>query len=253
VVIPLVPYLTFRKIEAGGIPFVRFPERHDANGVFFEGGQAALSSTQLYRTFQADAMVRDFTFSKALQGVIAVQARPPRLLFYRSDANLSSEEELHAVYPDTSNRLISPEGVAVDSRGFLYVADWARHKILIFRPDGLCVRAFGGFGENTAEDVGKPARFIYPMRIAIAEDADGVVVQGERFHRPIELFVSDRNGIHFIDDQGNYLSTVLYTPADKGSYSAMAAEGYGAACKLSAYNRRTGEILRLGGETQTVK
>jgi len=253
VVIPLVPYLSFRKIETGGIPFVSFPERHDANGVFFEGGQAALSATQLYRTFQSNGMVRDFTFSRAHQGVVAVQARPPRLLLFRSDANLSAEEELRAVYPDTSNRLKSPEGVAVDSRGFLYVADWARHKILIFRPDGLFLRAFGGFGENTAEDVGKPARFTYPMRIAIAEDADGVVVQGERFHRPLELFVSDRNGIHFIDEQGNYLSTVLYSAADKGAFSALAVEGYGASCKLSAYNRRTGEILRLGGEPQNVK
>jgi hypothetical protein len=253
VVIPLVPYLSFRKIEGGGIPFVRFPERHDANGVFFAGGQDALSASQLYRTFQSNVLIRDFTYSKAHQGVVAVQARPPRLLLYRSDANLSAEEELRAVYPDTSSRLVSPEGVAADSRGFLYVADWTRHKILVFRPDGLFIRAFGGFGENSADDVGKPARFTYPMRIAIAEDADGVVVQGERFHRPLELFVSDRNGIHFIDEQGNYLSTVLYSPAEKGSFSAMAVEGYGAACRLSAYNRRTGEILRLGGQTQTVK
>jgi hypothetical protein len=252
-VIPLVPYLSFRKIETGGTAFVRFPERYDANGVFFDGGQAALSSTQLYKTFQSNVMIRDFTYSKMHQGIVAVQARPARLMLFRSDANLSVEEELRTIFPDTSNRLVSPEGVAADSRGFLYVVDWAQHKILVFRPDGFFLRAFGGFGENTAEDAGKPARFNYPSRIAIAEDKDGVLVQGERYHCPLELFVSDRNGVHFIDEQGNYLSTVLYSPTEKGAFSALVAEGYGAACKLSVYNRRTGEVQRFGGEPQTVK
>ncbi len=253
VVIPLVPYLSFRKIEAGGTAFVRFPERHDANGVFFEGGQAALSSTHLYKMFQSNVMIRDFAYSRMHQGVVAAQARPARLVLFRSDANYSVEEELRTVFPDTSNRLVSPEGVAADSKGFLYVVDWSQHKILVFQPDGLFLRAFGGFGENAAEDVGKPARFSYPSRIAVAEDMDGVAVQGERYHRPIELFVSDRNGIHFIDGEGNYLSTVLYSPNEKGVFTALTAEGYGAACKLSVYNRRTGEVQRFGGETQSVK
>jgi hypothetical protein len=252
-VIPLVPVLSFHKIETGGPEFIRFPNRLDGNAVFFEGGEAAIGATALYRAFQSDVLYRDFAYSKMHQGVIVAQARPGRLLFYGSDANLSTAQEFKVSFPDTSNRLISPEGVAVDSRGNVYAVDWAQHKILVFRPDGFFLRSFGGFGENAAGDVGTPARFDYPCRIAIAEDPEGVTLAGDHFYRPLELFVSDRNGIHFIDDQGNYLSTVLYSAAEKGTFSALSVEGYGAACKLSVYNRRTGEVQRFGGEYQTVK
>jgi len=253
IVIPLVPVLSFHKIEAGGTAFIRFPYRLDGNAVFFEGGEAALGTTALYRAFQTDVLFRDFTYSKMHQGVIVTQARPGKLLFYGNDDNLTTAQEFKVNFPDTSNRLVSPEGVAVDTRGNVYVVDWAQHKILVFRPDGFFLRSFGGFGENASGDVGKPSRFNYPSRIAIAEDPEGVTLAGERFYRPLELFVSDRNGIHFIDDQGNYLSTVLYSPAEKGTFSALAVEGYGAACKLSVYNRRTGEVQRFGGELHTMK
>jgi hypothetical protein len=253
VIIPLVPYLAFRRSEGnGGVALVRFPGRLDGNAVFFEGGETALEATRFYRTFLSNVMYRDFAYSKSHQGYIAVNARSAKLTLYPSNANLSAEEEFNVSFPDTS-RLISPDGVAVDSKGNVYVVDWAQHKVFVFRSDGALLRSFGGFGENTAADVGKPARFSYPTRIAIAEDVEGIDVQGERFHGPIELFVSDRNGVHFLDDQGTYLNTVIYSTSDQGSLTALAVQGYGAASQLSVYNRRTGEVQRFSSETQAMK
>jgi hypothetical protein len=253
VVISLVPALSFVRTDArGGAGLMRFPDRLDGNAVFVPGGGAGLAATELARVFQSNVAYRDFAYSRFHQGYLVTQARRGRILLYRDSANHSVEEEFKVVFPDTT-RLVSPEGIAVDSRGDVYVADWARHTVYVFGPDGDLIRSFGGFGENGPSDVGKPARFCYPSRIAVAEDAEGVDIQGDRFHRPIELFVTDRNGIHFLDENGCYLSSVVTMPQEKGSLTALSVDGYGGRTAVSAYNRRTGEVLRFQGASQTAR
>ena len=122
-----------------------------------------------------------------------------------------------------------------------------------FRAGRRRLRSFGGFGENGPADVGKPARFCYPSRIAVAEDLEGVDIQGDRFHRPIELFVTDRQRIHFLDENGTYLNSVVMMPQEKGSLTALAVTGYGPRTSISAYNRRTGEVQRFMGAAQTAR
>jgi hypothetical protein len=253
IVISLVPALSFVRTDArGGADLMRFAERLDGNAVFIPGGGAGLAATGLVRAFQSNVAYRDFAYSRAHQGYLVTQARKGQILLYRDAANHAVEEEFRVQFPDTT-RLVSPEGIAADSRGNVYVADWARHLIHVFGPDGVLIRSFGGFGENGPAEVGKPARFCYPSRIAVAEDLEGVELQGDRFHRPIELFVTDRNGIHFLDENGTYLNSVVMMPQEKGSLTALSVEGYGARTSISAYNRRTGEVQRFLGAAQTAR
>ena len=45
----------------------------------------------------------------------------------------------------------SPKGVAIDSKGLIYVADTGNQRIQVFKPDGTFVRKWGGKGPHDGE------------------------------------------------------------------------------------------------------
>lgn len=72
----------------------------------------------------------------------------------------------------------APGGVAVDSAGRLYVADFYHHRLLRFQPDGALDRQWG-----VTDSTGKTSeRFTYPTDVAVLPDG-GFVVADAYNHR----------------------------------------------------------------------
>lgn len=65
-------------------------------------------------------------------------------------------------------QFLSPECVAVDHLGFIFVGDSGNARVQIFRPNGTLVRVFGGRGTN-------PGKFSWVSGITIANNMDIIV------------------------------------------------------------------------------
>lgn len=136
---------------------------------------------------------------------------------------------------------VSPEGIAQDSEGNVYVADWGNHRVVVFSTEGEYACTIGGRrGENTKDDIGKPAKFVFPTRICIEEDKTvQKEFEGMSFYRDTYIYVADRNGIHKLDLMGNYLATVPQKPGiETGDFYGIAVRGYGTGAELLVVNRR---------------
>ncbi len=89
----------------------------------------------------------------------------------------------------------SPSGVAVDSKGFIYVADMNGHYIWKFTSDGFLVTKWGG---RSTKDNPEDGKLNQPRRIAV-DSKDFIYVADSSNHR-IQKFTSD--GI-FVTKWGN--------------------------------------------------
>lgn len=107
---------------------------------------------------------------------------------------------------NADDRLVSPEGIAADEEGQLYVSDCERHRIVVFDSKGQYQRQFGQLGHNDSGTVSTPVRFTFPTRLCIYK-VDGS--SGSSGLGPSYLLVADWNGLHLIDSNGLYLGTVL--------------------------------------------
>ena len=142
------------------------------------------------------------------------------------------------------NSLNSPEGIAVDSQGTVFIADWGNHRILQINSQGDFSRGIGGFGTNSSVDPGAFVKFVFPTRVAVLEDAEGMNVNGNLHYRESYLCVADQNGIHICKLNGEYLGTLLAPDKNfsPGSFYAFIIQGYGKNSKLHLVNRH-GDLL----------
>jgi streptogramin lyase len=72
-----------------------------------------------------------------------------------------------------------PHAIAVDSDGFVYVADWFNQRIQKFNPDGEFVTKFGEFGSD-------PGQLNYPTGICVGRE--GRVYIAESYNNRIQVF-----------------------------------------------------------------
>ncbi len=84
----------------------------------------------------------------------------------------------------TPGQFNQPHGLAVDSKGNIYVADSAKHQVLVFGPDGALLREIGGLGSG-------PGQFNEPHGLAI--DKDDNLYIADTWNARIDKF--DPNGV----------------------------------------------------------
>ena len=236
-----------------GVNVINFPKRLDGNIILQSDGMVLLQATFLYKDFQSDVSYRDFVYSKFLDKYLVVNSGMENLLVYRNDSMVSKDGEFPLVFPSDTDKIKSPEGITIDSKGNIYIVEWANHRVSVFSNDGSYLRSFGEFGRNVSTDVGKPVHFIFPTRIAIAEDTEGILVDGKRIYRDPQIFVADRYGIHLVDVHGNYLGTPVSSGVDSGSFYDIVVRGYGTNARLYVVDRREGKVKRFVAKPLEVK
>ena len=84
---------------------------------------------------------------------------------------------------DGDGRLGAPAGIAVDSRGTIYVVDQGGAKVNVYSPEGIFLRSLGG--RNNA-----PGYFVRPKGVAV--DGDGNVYVTDAAFDNVQVF--DREG-----------------------------------------------------------
>lgn len=90
-----------------------------------------------------------------------------------------SEKYLVTFSESMNGQLAGPEGVAVDSSGYLYVTESHSHRVSVFKTSGECVKAFGCKGKRDGE-------LNFPMGIAL--DKSGNIYVCELLNNRIQVF-----------------------------------------------------------------
>ena len=177
-----------------------FASRWDQNYIFNKEIPKQVHNSDLVRDFASSYQLRDCALDKSGNRILAINAAENSIWIY-SPSETSKRVgllELRGV-----KGLNSPEGIAVDSEGSIFVADWGNHRILEFSNDGELTRVFGSLGENGSSNIGEAIKLVFPTRIAVLEDLKGVNHIGRQYYREKYLFVADQNGIHILNRNGD--------------------------------------------------
>ncbi len=235
ILVSLTPKITFSEtaVTSPKDNMIRFSKRSDWNAVFIGGNAPVLPPATLIGDFENDVQFRYFTYSETHNGFLAVHARKDDPIFYREGSR--TEWALH--YPKGQKKIQSAEGIAADSKGNIYIVDWKGHSVFVFDSKGGYIHSFGDFGRNTRGSVPKPVAFEFPMRITLAEDREGVMIDNQKWNRPIQFFVTEQNGVQWIDSQGLYLDTLVPQNFIKGSLSSIYSSGSDRVRQIVAYNQ----------------
>jgi len=228
-----------------GVQIVKFPDRLDGNTILESGGSGFTVSSFLYRDFHQDIAFRDFAFSKPLDSYLVLNTRYKNPMIYRNDPMISKEGVFPLSYSSEEDKLKSPEGIAVDAEGKIYIADWEKHRVSVFDKDGTFLQSFGKFGMNEEEDQGREVSLTYPTKIALSQDTEGIPLNDKRIYGQPILFVADRNGVHIIDITGTYWDTIKTTGIQKGAIYGLTVRGYGSGARVYVMDRNTQRVRRF--------
>lgn len=194
--------------------------------------------SQLRLDFENLIELRDCALDRAGNRILAVNAQENALWTYSNKFNSTREGILSL---SLEPPLKSPEGIAVNSSGHIYIVDWGNHRIVQCNGDGEVVRVLGSAGRNSPDDVGQQIRLTYPTRIAIVEQGQESAESRARIRQDF-LYIADQHGIHICKPNGVYLDTLVPPSADfpTGSFYGFSTSGFGAASRLYLLKRLSG-------------
>ncbi len=218
--------------------------RLDGNMILNTVGDALPSSSNLYQDLNSNSSLRDYVFHPILNTYLVVDAANNRIVRApTADTQINLASPFTLTFGGKADALNSPEGIAVDSDGNVYIADWGNHRVLVFDMSGSLTKTIGAFGVNPKP--GDHPVFQFPTRISVAENTKGISYNGKTVFADKLIFVADRNGVHVIDERGFYLDKILSTSDSKfsaGSFYGIRAEGYGKSMKLKLVERSEDNI-----------
>ncbi|MFQ5637750.1 MAG: hypothetical protein ACE5IR_07105, partial [bacterium] len=181
--------------------------------------------SELLRDFSGYYQLRDCAYDRKGRRILAVNSESNTIWTYNEENSSKRIGEL----PVPAITFNSPEGVALDSKGNIFITDWGNHRVVVLDEKGGVFQTFGRFGHNDKMDSGQPVKFTFPTRVAVAEDREGIEVDQKIFYRETYLYVADQNGVHICTLDGIYLDTVI-SPSKKfqwGAFYGIRLSGYG--------------------------
>ncbi|MCG8603638.1 SMP-30/gluconolactonase/LRE family protein, partial [bacterium] len=195
------------------------------------------ADSELVRAFSSRYELRDCAVDKNQNRVLAVNAIENNVWIYSTE---SSSKRIGVMRLSLPSSLSSPEGIAVDSEGYVWIADWGNHRALKFDSNGEWLQSFGVFGRNAAP--GARLKLTFPTRIAVLEDLIGTKIGDGTYYREDYLIVADHNGIHVSDMSGNYLHTALSPNESRnpGSFYGFKISGHNDRSRLFLVGRGGG-------------
>ncbi|MDD2699058.1 MAG: BspA family leucine-rich repeat surface protein, partial [Arcobacteraceae bacterium] len=147
----------------------------------------------------------------------------------------------------------SPSGVAVDSSGNVFVADYINHKIRKITPDGN-VSTFAGSGtDGFADGTGTAAQFNYPYGVAV--DSNGNVYVADVYNNKIRKITPDGNVSTFAGSGTDGFADGSSTTAQFNHPRGVAVDSNGNVYVADVYNNKIrkitpdGNVSTLAGST----
>lgn len=162
--------------------------------------------SQLVLDFAGNIALRDAAVDRHGDRILVVNAKSDEIWVY---SNSSGSQRQGILELQGGTRLKSPEGIAVDSNGEIYVADWGNHRVVKLSGAGKFVQQLGAFGSNSDADVGHPIKLMFPTRLAVIESPADSRNQGDSRLEQDYLYVADYNGLHICKLDGTYLGTLI--------------------------------------------
>jgi hypothetical protein len=217
---------------------MRFPRRLDRNLLFVD--QRISESSDLFKAFSSELSYRDLAFSG--NRILVVKDSVNYLLQYRLDGSLSGDE-MDRVFPldyPVGEFSATPEGIAIDIQGRIYITDVDRNRCFVFDSNGKFLRSLGG--EVSGPDSAVFSDLLQPKRIALAEDTEGVVSHERTLFRPKLLYITDHEGLKVMDENGNLLVVVPNPEHKHGAFYDLMVTGYGVNSQIYIWNRRAREV-----------
>jgi len=205
----------------------------DENGIIYVitsyGGVTKISRDGSYVQWETDA-VHDGDIAVGGDGHIYITA-------HQGVQKLDTNGDIIETFGESGTddgHFDSPQGVAIDSTGNMYISDTNNHRIQILDSNGRFIRKWGGYGFGNGE-------FDRPL---------GIAVDGE-----LNVYVSDHSfRIQKFTAQGDWLSTFggpgrlpgkLYYP------TSLSVDDNGTVYVADSYNNRV-QVFRKGLETDKI-